>query len=468
MGDPIGPGEAARRLGVSTRTVQRWLREGRLPATRVGSRIKVDSSAFAAVDRAPARPIERLLIANRGELVVRIARTCREVGITSLALVAEDQARAWWTSATDEIVPLAGGYLDMKAVLAAAHAARADAIHPGYGFLAENADFAQAVMDAGIIWVGPPPAAMRALGDKAAARRLAAALGVPVLPGYDGEDQSDAKLEREANQIGFPVLLKPSAGGGGKGMHVVKRRKDLAELIARARREAAGAFGDERLVVEKYLARPRHVEVQLLGDAHGNLVHLGERECSLQRRHQKVIEEAPSPAVGARLRKRLGEAALKLARAAGYQNAGTAEFLLADDGSFYFLELNARLQVEHPVTELVSGRDLVADQLRVAAGEPLGFEQHDVTLSGHAIEARLYAEDADHDFLPAIGELLHVEWPSGDGIRIDAGVADGDVIGTRYDPLLAKLIAFAPDRPSALTGLTRLIERTAVIGVTTN
>ncbi len=468
MGDPIGPGEAARRLGVSTRTVQRWLREGRLPATRVGSRIKVDSTAFAAVDRAPARPIERLLIANRGELVVRIARTCREVGITSLALVAEDQAHAWWTSATDEIVPLAGGYLDMKAVLAAAHAARADAIHPGYGFLAENADFAQAVMDAGIIWVGPPPAAMRALGDKAAARRLAAALGVPVLPGYDGEDQSDAKLEREANQIGFPVLLKPSAGGGGKGMHVVKRRKDLAELIARARREAAGAFGDERLVVEKYLARPRHVEVQLLGDAHGNLVHLGERECSLQRRHQKVIEEAPSPAVGARLRKRLGEAALKLARAAGYQNAGTAEFLLADDGSFYFLELNARLQVEHPVTELVSGRDLVADQLRVAAGEPLGFEQHDVTLSGHAIEARLYAEDADHDFLPAIGELLHVEWPSGDGIRIDAGVADGDVIGTRYDPLLAKLIAFAPDRPSALTGLTRLIERTAVIGVTTN
>ena len=331
MADAIGPGEAAERLGVSTRTVQRWLREGRLPAVHVGSRVKVDRRAFEHAPP-PERSVRRLLIANRGELVVRIARTCRQLGITSLALVPEDQARAWWSSAADEIVPLRGTYLDFDAVIGAAIAANADAIHPGYGFLAENADFAQAVIDAGITWVGPPPAAMRALGDKAAARQLAASIGVPVLAGYDGDDQSDARLKREARRIGFPLLLKPSAGGGGKGMHVVGSASQLVELVAQARREAAGAFGDERLVLERYLPRPRHVEVQLLCDAHGNCVHLGERECSLQRRHQKVIEEAPSPAVDAGLRTRLGDAALTLARSAGYQGAGTAEFLIAQDG----------------------------------------------------------------------------------------------------------------------------------------
>jgi acetyl/propionyl-CoA carboxylase alpha subunit len=447
--------------------VQRWLREGRLAPIRVGSRIKVDSSALERSPSAPRR-IERLLVANRGELVVRIARTCRQLGIATLALAPDDQARAWWTSAADEIVPLRGTYLDIEAVLAAAVAARADAIHPGYGFLAENADFAQAVIDTGIAWVGPPPAAMRALGDKAAARHVAASIGVPVLPGYDGEDQSDPKLLREAKRIGFPLLVKPSAGGGGKGMHVLERARDFDEVVARARREAAGAFGDDRLVLERYLSRPRHVEVQLLGDSHGNVVHLGERECSLQRRHQKVIEEAPSPVVDAKLRARLGEAAIKLAKSAGYTGAGTCEFLLADDGAFYFLELNARLQVEHPVTELITGRDLVADQLRVAAGEELGFTQRDVKLSGHAIEARLYAEDPWHDFVPATGEILAARWPNGDGMRIDRGVATGDVVGTRYDPLLAKLIASGGNRKAALGTLVTLLDGTSVLGVTNN
>lgn len=399
---------------------------------------------------------------------MRIARTCRPLGITILALVAEDQARASWTSAADELVPLRGSYLDMAAVLDAARAAGADAIHPGYGFLAENADFAQAVIDAGIAWVGPRPEAMRALGDKAAARRLAASIGVPVLPGYDGSDQSDAKLLREARRIGFPVLVKPSAGGGGKGMHVLERGRDFEETIARARREAAGAFGDDRLVLERYLARPRHVEVQLLGDEHGNVIHLGERECSLQRRHQKVIEEAPSPVVDGPLRARLGEAALSLAHAAGYSSAGTAEFLLTDGGGFYFLELNARLQVEHPVTEMVTGLDLVALQLAIAAGEALPVAQEDVRLRGHAVEARLYAEDAEHDFVPATGEVLDTRWPAGEGVRVDAGIATGDVVGTRYDPLLAKLIAHADDRPAAFDLLSDELDHTSVLGVTTN
>jgi len=452
---------------VSTRTVQRWLREGRLPAVTVGARVKVDPSAFGQ-SVGSRRSIGRLLIANRGELVVRIARTCRQLGITSLALVAEDQAHAWWTSAADELVPLRGSYLDMAAVLNAARGAGADAIHPGYGFLAENANFAQAVPDAGITWVGPRPEAMRALGDKAAARRLAASIGVPILPGYDGSDQSDAKLLREARRIGFPVLVKPSAGGGGKGMHVLKRARDFEETIARARREAAGAFGDDRLVLERYLARPRHVEVQLLGDEHGNVIHLGERECSLQRRHQKVIEEAPSSVVDVQLRARLGDAALALARAAGYSSAGTAEFLLTDDGAFYFLELNARLQVEHPVTEMVTGLDLVALQLSIAAGEPLPITQDDVRLSGHAVEARLYAEDAEHDFVPATGEVLETRWPAGGGVRIDTGIAAGDVVGTRYDPLLAKLVAHTEDRPTAFDLLSDELDQTSVLGVTTN
>jgi acetyl-CoA/propionyl-CoA carboxylase biotin carboxyl carrier protein len=469
--DAIGPNEAARRLGVSPRTVQRWLRDGRLPAVSVGKRVKVDASAFASepsAARIDGRQIGRLLVANRGELVVRIARTCRQLGIQCLALVPEDQARAWWTRAADEIVPLNGSYLDPNAVLAAARASHADAIHPGYGFLAENADFAQAVVEAGLAWVGPSAAAMRALGDKAAARRLAAQLGVPLTPGYDGDDQADDRLRSEAERIGYPVLLKPSAGGGGKGMHVVRDGAAFIDALAQARREASVAFGDERMILERYVEQPRHIEVQILADMHGNAVHLGERECTLQRRHQKVIEEAPSPVVNAALRDRLGNAALRLVRAAQYVGAGTAEFLLDRNGDFYFLEVNARLQVEHPVTELVTGRDLVADQLRIAAGGELGFAQADVRFDGHAIEARLYAEDPYAGFLPATGEVRAARWPVREGLRVDAGVGDGDVVGTRYDPLLAKLITWAPDRKTAVAALDHALGATAVLGVTTN
>ncbi len=475
MSDAIGPGEAARRLGVSTRTVQRWLREGRLPQVRVGSHVKVDASALppaeseATEDEAAfPRRIERLLIANRGEFVVRIARTCRQLGIRSLALFAEDQARAWWTGAADEVVPLRGSYLDGRAILAAARAARANAIHPGYGFLAENPEFAAEVAEAGLAWIGPPPAAMRALGDKAAARHLATQVGVPILPGYDGEDQADARLKREAARIGFPLLVKPSAGGGGKGMHVVSAAAEMSEVLARARREAAAAFGDQRLILERYLPRPRHIEVQFLADMHGHAVHLGERECSLQRRHQKVIEEAPSPAVTPDLRERLGQATLALATAAGYVGAGTAEFLLEPDGSFHFLEVNARLQVEHPVTEMVTGRDLVADQISIAAGQRLAVRQSDIRFDGHAIEARLYAEDPNVGFLPATGEIVELRWPNADGVRIDAGIGQGDVVGTKYDPLLAKVIAHGADRNEALRRLSTALEQTSVLGVTTN
>ena len=435
----------------------------------VGSRVKVDASGLPGAPAVAARPaIQRLLVANRGELVVRIARTCRRLGIATLALVADDQARASWTRAADELVPLNGTYLDIERVVDAARLARADAIHPGYGFLAENAEFAQAVMDAGIAWIGPSPGAMRALGDKAAARRMAATLGVPTLAGYDGDDQTAETLLREAKRIGFPVLLKPSAGGGGKGMHVLASAEEFDETVARARREAAGAFGDDRFVLERYLARPRHVEVQLLGDRHGNVIHVGERECSLQRRHQKVIEEAPSAAVDERLRRDLGTAAIKLAAAAGYQSAGTAEFLIAEDGSFYFLELNARLQVEHPVTELVTGRDLVADQIAIAVGKPLPIGQPDLTLRGHAIEARLYAEDPWHEFVPATGEILDARFPAGEGLRVDAGVDTGDVVGTRYDPLLAKLVAHGASREEALDRMRNALESMAVVGVTNN
>ena len=467
MSDALRPGEAARRLGVSTRTVQRWLREGRLEGVRVGSRVRVVAGGLP--QPSADRPIARLLVANRGELVVRIARTCRRLGIRCLGLVSEDQARAWWTSAVDELVPLAGSYLDGAAVIDAARRAGADAVHPGYGFLAENADFADAVAAAGLRWVGPPGDAMRALGDKAAARRLAERAGVPVVPGYDGDGQSDADVSAAAARIGYPLLVKPSAGGGGKGMHVVPAAVDLVDTLATARREARAAFSDDRLVLERYLGRARHVEVQVLCDVHGGAVHLGERECSLQRRHQKVIEEAPSVAVGPRLRRRLGDAALRLARAAGYVGAGTAEFLLDSEDNFYFLELNARLQVEHPVTEMVTGRDLVADQLRIAAGERLGFVQREVALSGHAIEARLYAEDPWHGFLPSTGELAGLRWPATTGdLRIDAGVGTGDVVGTRYDPLLAKLIAHGPDRATALARLHAALAQTAVFGLTTN
>jgi excisionase family DNA binding protein len=464
MTEELSPSQAAARIGATTRSVQRWIASGQLPARRVGARWRVASDALdafaaattaaAGAQAAPPRDIRRVFVANRGEIANRIRRTCDRLGIEVIV------------PATDR--PGGLDLLDIEAVVSAAAAARADALHPGFGFLAENPDFADAVVAAGIRWIGPPSSAIRAMGDKAAARRLAADLGVPTVAGYDGDDQSDEALGRAARRIGFPILVKPSAGGGGKGMRTVASAKDLEAQLAAARREASAAFGDDGLILERLLVGPRHVEVQVLFDRHGHGVHLGERDCSYQRRHQKVLEETPSPAVTAPIRKRLTDAALAIAGAVGYESAGTCEFLLADDGSIVFLEMNTRLQVEHPVTELVTGRDLVADQIRIAAGEPLGFEQRDVRPNGHAIEVRLYAEDAEAGYLPATGRIVRLGWPSRDGIRVDAGVAEGDVVGGRFDPMLAKIVAHGATRREALGRLARALDETVVLGLTTN
>ncbi len=358
--------------------------------------------------------------------------------------------------------------LDVDAVVEAATAAGADALHPGFGFLAESAAFAEAVIAAGIRWVGPPPEAIRQMGDKAAARRLAVRLGVPVLAGYDDTDQSDEALSAAAQRLGLPVLVKPAAGGGGKGMRIVRDADRLGDALASGRREATAAFGDDRLILERFLEGPRHVEIQVLFDGFGNGVHLGERDCSIQRRHQKVLEETPSPAVDPALRQRLGEAALALASAVAYVGAGTCEFLVDDRGEPVFLEMNTRLQVEHPVTELVTGRDLVEDQLRIAAGQALGFWQADVAAAGYAMEVRLYAEDAESGFLPATGRIEELRWPSGPGIRVDAGVTRGDEVTSRFDPMLAKVIAHGVTRDEALDRLTSALDDTVVLGLVTN
>ena len=398
--------------------------------------------------------ITTVFIANRGEIAGRITRTCRRLGIGAVAP----------PTAGPEAVDL----LDPAAVVEAARRSDADAVHPGFGFLAENAEFAQLVIDAGIRWIGPPPAAIRSMGDKGEARRLAAGLGIAVPSGYDDSDQSDDALIDAAGRIGLPILIKPAAGGGGKGMRTVRDLDRMPTELAAARREADAAFGDERLILERLLEGARHVEIQVLFDRHGDGIHLGERDCSIQRRHQKVLEEAGSPAVDAALRNRMGDAALALARAVGYESAGTCEFLLDDRGAFTFLEMNTRLQVEHPVTELVTGRDLVADQIRIAAGEPLGFGQGDVQRDGHAVEVRVYAEDAEHGFLPATGIVHRLRWPDGDGIRVDAGVAEGDEVGGRFDPMLAKVIAHGRDRADALDRLTKALDATVILGLTTN
>jgi excisionase family DNA binding protein len=465
----------AEQLGVTVRTVQRWISEGRLPATRVGGRMRVSRSSLAAVaDTAgtgaalsaaaitPARRLSAVLIANRGEIAVRVARTTRALGLRAIGIHAGDDRPPEGM----DLVLTVPGYLDADAILDAARRAGADALHPGYGFLAENPDFAEAVRRAGLAWVGPPPAAIAAMGDKGAARRTAAEHGVQVLPGYDGMDQDDARLEAEATRLGYPLLVKPSAGGGGKGMRVVRDGSALGEALDAARREAARAFGDDRLILERLLEGPRHVEVQLLFDEHGSGVHLGERDCSAQRRNQKIIEESPGPSVNAELRARMGTAALTVAAAVGYVGAGTVEFLLEDDGRFWFLEMNTRLQVEHPVTEALTGRDLVADQLRIAAGEALGLAQAQVSLRGHAVEARLYAEDPESGFLPATGNIVRLRWPA--GIRIDTGLREGDEVTDRYDPLLAKLIAHGPTRDEAWARLSAALGQTRVLGVRTN
>ncbi|HEU4656696.1 MAG TPA: biotin carboxylase N-terminal domain-containing protein [Capillimicrobium sp.] len=409
-----------------------------------------------------------VLVANRGEIARRVLRTLRALGLESIAVYVDDDAAAPHVEEADLAVRVAS-YLDPEALVAAARATGAAAVHPGYGFLSENAAFARAVLDAGIDWVGPPPEAIELMGDKARAKRLAREAGVPVVPGIEGDDVGLGEARAFCEEHGFPAVIKAVAGGGGKGMRVVRAMPELEPALEAARREAIAAFGDGRVLVERYLERPRHIEIQVLADRHGSVVHLGERECSLQRRHQKVVEEAPSPVVDAALRERMGAAAVALARACGYEGAGTVEFIAAGDGSsFAFLEMNTRLQVEHPVTELVYGVDLVELQLRVAAGEPLGLEQAALVPRGHAVEARLYAEDPANGFLPAGGTIRAYREPSGPGVRVDSGVRAGTEVGTAFDPMLAKVIAHGPDRATALRRLDRALAELVVLGVPTN
>jgi len=393
--------------------------------------------------------LERLLIANRGEIAVRIIRACREMGISPAVIAGPGEGSSVPARLADAVMDVSS-YMDGEAIARAAIDADADAVHPGYGFLSENPDFAELVLEAGLRWVGPPPDAMRRLGDKVGARTLAEAAGVPVVPGYAGDDLSDAALEGAAASLGAPILVKAAAGGGGRGMRSVEDLGRLPEAIAAARSEATAAFGDGRVFLERRLGGVRHVEVQVLLDGAGAALHLGERDCSIQRRHQKVVEESPAPGVGAELRTALGEAALAVAREAGYRGAGTAEFLLGEDGAWWFLEMNARLQVEHPVTEEVTGVDIVRAQLDVAADEPLRLRQADITMAGHAIEARVYAEDPSRGFLPATGRVELVELPRWPGVRIETALRTGDVIGLDFDPLLAKVVALAEDRSAAL------------------
>jgi acetyl-CoA carboxylase biotin carboxylase subunit len=415
----------------------------------------------------------KILIANRGEIAVRIIRACREMGIGSVAIYSEADRRALHVRLADEAVlvgppPVAQSYLAVENILQAARDTGAEAIHPGYGFLSENASFARAVQEAGLTFIGPSPEAIDAMGDKARARQRMQAAGVPVVPGYQGQDDDQA-LARAAEQLGYPVLAKAAAGGGGKGMRVVLQPEALAEALAAARREAQHAFGDQRLILERYIPRARHIEFQILADAHGHTLHFFERECSIQRRHQKIIEETPSPFLDPEMRARMGSAAVAAAEAVGYQNAGTIEFIVDPARhEFYFLEMNTRLQVEHPVTELVTGLDLVQWQIRVAAGERLPFRQADISQRGHAIECRLYAEDPANNFLPATGPLLRFVEPKGPGVRIDSGVSSGDEITIHYDPLVAKLIVWAENRPAAIQRMHSALRETILLGVTHN
>ncbi len=414
-----------------------------------------------------------VLIANRGEIACRVIRTARRLGLRTIAVCSEADREALHVRLADESVlvgPAAArdSYLNVERILQAARDTRAAAIHPGYGFLAENAAFARACREAGVVFVGPPEEAILRMGSKSEARRLMAAAGVPVLPGYDDEEQSFERLEQEAHRLGFPLLIKPTAGGGGKGMRIVRAAGELAESLAGARREASKSFGDDRVLLERFVEKGRHVEIQVFADRHGAAVHLFERDCSLQRRHQKVIEEAPAPGLAGHTREAMGAAAVAAARAVGYEGAGTVEFLY-DGREFFFLEMNTRLQVEHPVTEMITGLDLVEWQLRVASGEPLPLAQSAITSRGHAVEARLYAEDPDKGFLPSTGRLHRLRFPAPGGhVRVDTGVHEGDEVTVHYDPMLAKLIAWAPDRGGAMDRLREALEATEVEGVRTN
>lgn len=417
--------------------------------------------------------INTILIANRGEIACRIIRTCRKLGIRSVVVYSDADADSLHVQMADTAVsigpsPATESYLDSAKIIAAAKRTGADAIHPGFGFLAENPSFAEQCGQAGLIFIGPSPEAMTAMGNKRAAKALVMAVGVPVLPGFVGEDQPDEKFIAEAERIGFPLMVKAADGGGGKGMRLVQQAADLPDALVSARREALQAFGSDEVMLERALLNPRHIEVQVIGDYHGNLIHLGERECSIQRRHQKIIEETPSPVVDADLRQQLGETAVLAARSVNYHNAGTVEFLLADDGQFYFLEMNTRLQVEHPVTELVTGIDLVEWQIRIAEGEALSVTQDDVEMTGHAVEARVYAEDAANQFLPATGSVLWWQTATDEGIRIDSGVQTGDSVSVYYDPMVAKVIAYGVDRKTAVRCLHRALQKTIFLGVKNN
>ena len=415
-----------------------------------------------------------VLIANRGEIACRVIATCRRMGIRTVAVYSDADAKSRHVHLADAAIrigppPARESYLFIDRILNAAINADAQAIHPGYGFLSENAEFAEACAQAGIVFIGPPPAAIRAMGSKAAAKELMRKAGVPLTPGYDGANQDPAFLAQQADAIGYPVMIKANSGGGGKGMRRVDAREQFQDALASCKREAAAAFGDDSVLLEKYVVSPRHVEVQVFGDTRGNIISIFERDCSVQRRHQKVIEEAPAPLITEAQRELLGKAARDAARAVGYVGAGTVEFLFDPSGNSYFMEMNTRLQVEHPVTEMITDLDLVEWQLRVAAGEPLPLRQEDLTMRGHAVEARIYAEDPNHDFLPSIGKLVHLRAPAAtQHVRIDTGVAQGDTITPFYDPMIAKLIVWDEDRDLAIRRLGAALSEYQIVGVANN
>jgi acetyl-CoA carboxylase biotin carboxylase subunit len=417
--------------------------------------------------------VKRVLIANRGEIAVRVLRTLRDLGLTSIAVYSDPDRAALHVLLADEAYRLGPGlaresYLDIARVIAVAKAARADAVHPGYGFLSENAEFAQAVLDAGMTFIGPPPAVIARLGNKLAARELARDAGAPLVPGSPGPVVDLSEATRAAQTIGYPLMLKAAAGGGGKGMRVLRAESELTSAFELTRGEAKAAFGDDSVYLERFIERPRHIEAQILADAHGNVAFLGERDCSIQRRHQKVVEETPSPIMTPSMRAKFAEAAIAIAKAAGYVNAGTVEFIADPDGNFYFLEVNTRLQVEHPVTEMVTGLDLVAEQIKVADGHKLALPSAALTPRGAAIECRLYAEDAARNFMPSAGEISRLRLPAGPGVRTDAGVYQGFRVPLEYDPLIAKVISWGEDRAQALARMRRALEETVVEGLTSN
>jgi 3-methylcrotonyl-CoA carboxylase alpha subunit len=416
---------------------------------------------------------EKILVANRGEIARRIFRTCRELDIRTVAIYSEVDKSAPWARQADESYMLPGvaardTYLNQELIFEIAAASGVDAIHPGYGFLSENPEFVDACAARGLSFVGPTAAAMRALGSKATARTIAGQAGVPVVPGLDAATHTDEELKAASAELGYPVLIKASAGGGGKGMRVIENESEFDDALRAARGESLSSFGSDHVLVEKYHKDIRHIEIQVLGDRHGNLLHLFERECSLQRRHQKIVEECPSPAVTSAVRERLADAALVLARAVNYVNAGTLEFILTPDGEFYFLEMNTRLQVEHPVTELVAGVDMVELQLRIAAGQPLGMQQSALSMRGHSIECRIYAEDPASDFMPSTGEIAFYRPASGPGVRIDDGIEAGTLVSPYYDPMLVKVVVWGVDRQDAIRKMTRALQDTVILGVTTN